>query len=82
MNQTQVEQEVIDHSDDQFLVCLDETDMDSGQAQENETKPIGVVFVWYYMTGTTNSMPSKRRSNRRGMTSMSSICALYSACRF
>lgn len=45
MNQTQVEQEVIDHGDDQFLVCLDETDADPGQVQENETKPIGIVFV-------------------------------------
>lgn len=45
MNQTQVEEEVLDHSDDQFLVCLDEINAESGQAHENETKPIGVVFV-------------------------------------
>ncbi|ADJ16676.1 GNAT family N-acetyltransferase [Halalkalicoccus jeotgali] len=45
MNQTQVEEEILDHSDDQFLVCLDETDAGSGQPPESETKPIGVVFV-------------------------------------
>lgn len=45
MDQSQVKEEVLDHSDDQFLVCLDETDAGSGQSHRDETRPIGVVFV-------------------------------------
>lgn len=45
MNQTQVENEILDTESDQFLVCLEEIDTDSRLLDEDEVNPIGVVFV-------------------------------------
>lgn len=45
MNQEQVEQEILDDSTDQFLVCLDGQNAGPAQPEEEDVRPIGAIFV-------------------------------------